>query len=61
MKQLKDLTKKEYESLDKAGMLYVFYPEATGNYKNDCLTFYSNDNDYLDTAPSNDADPDSRC
>jgi len=36
MKQLKDLTKKEYESLDKIDMLEILYPEATGEYYNDC-------------------------
>ena len=35
MKQLKDLTKKEYKSLDKIDMLEILYPEATGDYVND--------------------------
>lgn len=35
MKNLNKLTEKEYKSLDKAGMLYVLYPEATGDYNKD--------------------------
>lgn len=35
MKQLRDLTEKEYNKLDKIGMLYVLYPEATGEYMKD--------------------------
>lgn len=36
MKQLRDLTEKEYNKLDKIGMLYVLYPEATGKWRDDC-------------------------
>jgi hypothetical protein len=35
MKKLNNLTDKEYKKLDKAGMLYVLYPEATGDYELD--------------------------
>ena len=30
MKELKDLTLQEYEGLKKSGLLWEFYPEATG-------------------------------
>lgn len=35
MKKLEELTDKEYRALDKAGMLYVMYPKATGHLMND--------------------------
>lgn len=38
MKKLKELTKKEYKALDLAGTLYVFHPEATGSFSDDCKT-----------------------
>ena len=36
MKKLNELTLKEYTSLNKSGMLYEFYPEATGSWDKDC-------------------------
>jgi hypothetical protein len=38
MKELHKLTKKEYEKLNKIGMLYVLYPEAVGNYHQDIVS-----------------------
>ena len=37
MKQLKLLSEKEYEALKKTGMLYEFYPEASGNWTRDIV------------------------
>ena len=36
MKALKDLTRNEYRALQLCGMLFIIYPEATGNYLTDC-------------------------
>ena len=36
--KLESLTENEYEKLKKIGILYVYYPEATGSYNNDVLT-----------------------
>ena len=36
MKQLKDLTREEYNKLNKSGMLFEIYPEAEGLYIDDC-------------------------
>ncbi len=33
---LKNLPLSAYNFLDKLGLLYEFYPEATGSWKNDC-------------------------
>ena len=35
-KPLKDFTKDEYNRLMATGMLFEFYPEATGDYLSDC-------------------------
>ena len=35
-RELKDLTKEDYEGILKLGFLYEFHPEATGNWYNDC-------------------------
>lgn len=40
MKNLKDLTKEEYKTLDRIGMLYVLYPEATGDFAQDVVHDY---------------------
>ena len=36
-KKLTDLTEQEFETLKKSGFLWEFFPEATGNYKEDCF------------------------
>lgn len=36
MTRLQDMSKEEYEALMKSGMMFEFYPEATGNYHEDC-------------------------
>lgn len=36
-KELTDLTEREFRTLKKMGFLWEFFPEATGNYKEDCL------------------------
>lgn len=36
MKELKDLSLEEYNSLNKLGMLYEFYPSASGSWNKDC-------------------------
>lgn len=35
LKTLDELTRKEYKTLLNTGMLYEFYPEATGDYRID--------------------------
>lgn len=36
-RELKSFTKKEYKKLLDSGFLWELYPDATGNYKKDCL------------------------
>lgn len=36
-RDLKTFSKEEYVKLLKSGFLFEFYPDATGNYKKDCL------------------------
>lgn len=36
MRKLSDLSLDEYVVLNNMGMLYEFWPEATGNFINDC-------------------------
>jgi hypothetical protein len=36
MKKLKELTKEEYLKINKAGLLNVIYPKATGSFDDDC-------------------------
>lgn len=36
-KKLTDLTEQEFKALKKMGFLWEFFPEATGDYKRDCL------------------------
>lgn len=47
MKNLKQLTKEEYKKLDKAGMLYVLYPEATGDYPSDIVVAKDKHDNYF--------------
>lgn len=37
-KPLHELTFTEYNDLLKSGMMYVYYPECTGIYNNDCIS-----------------------
>lgn len=37
MKPLSKLTRTEYEVLASSQTLWSIYPEATGNYENDCI------------------------
>ena len=36
-RELKTFSEEEYIKLLKSGMMFEFYPDATGNYKEDCL------------------------
>jgi hypothetical protein len=36
-KKLTDLTEHEFNTLKEMGYLWEFFPEATGNYKEDCI------------------------
>ena len=36
-RDLKTFSEEEYVKLLKSGFLFEFYPDATGNYKKDCL------------------------
>lgn len=36
MKKLEDLTELEYKVLNSVGQLFKVYPQATGDYDNDC-------------------------
>lgn len=43
MKKLEELTYIEYSALQSSGALYVVYPQATGNYSEDCNKSQSDD------------------
>lgn len=43
MLKLTELTQSKYESLKDGGMLFEFYPDATGNFEKDCLEPQIND------------------
>lgn len=36
MKELKDLTLKEHTDLKRSGLMWVIFPDATGNFRDDC-------------------------
>ena len=36
-KKLSDLTEHEFNTLKEMGYLWEFFPEATGDYKRDCI------------------------
>lgn len=50
MKTLKELTKKEYESIKKSGLMWVLFPEATGNYEEDTEHDCTNGTGYRNTS-----------
>jgi hypothetical protein len=35
-KNLKELSREDYESLKKTGFFWELFPQATGNYEEDC-------------------------
>lgn len=51
-KPLNDLTLEEYDTLQDCGMLFEFYPEATGNWKKDLTPVYFNE-ERIDTIAQN--------
>jgi hypothetical protein len=43
MKNLKELSKVEYEVLKSSGSLFFIYPEASGNFEQDCIKSFDNE------------------
>ena len=43
MKELRELSKKQYDDLNNIGMLFELYPDATGDYDKDCADIVSQD------------------
>jgi len=43
MKNLRDLNNVEYQVLSSAGILLNIYPEATGNFEDDCIKSEDNE------------------
>lgn len=42
---LKDLSRREYKTLERMGFLWEFYPEASGNYDADQKALRNNEGD----------------
>lgn len=49
MKKLRELTEYEYDNIRRTGLLYELFPEATGNYVDDCRKSANGEDDEDDS------------